>query len=60
MKTKNLDLPTREELERMPSMRIPKSLLKRILKFCKYRGDWTAFVIEALTREASRRESKEK
>jgi hypothetical protein len=53
-------LPPREELVRAPTFRIPKSLMERILELCKYRGDLTAFMISALTREVERREKENK
>jgi precorrin-6B methylase 1 len=52
--------PPREELVRAPTVLIPKLLIKRIAKLCRYRGEVTAFVIEALTREAERRETENK
>lgn len=52
-------LPPREQKIRLPSARIPKSLYDRVFALLQYRGEWTAFVIEALTREVERREKEQ-
>jgi hypothetical protein len=49
-------LPPRENLIRLPSAFIPQSLLKRVKALLTYRGDYTKFVIDALTHEVERQE----
>jgi hypothetical protein len=48
--------PPRQKLVRVPTANIPESLLERVNALLTYRGDFTKFLIDALTHEAERQE----